>query len=274
MAYITAELDHLEVQSPDPGALAGFYGRALQMDVTAVHDRFLCEGRHRRMAMAAGQAKTLNYLALRLASAQSLADLRGRIAATGVAIEASPSPFFDDQAFSVLDPDGNRVAFGHGGRNSHEQGLTARLQHLALGTTDIGRMIAFYTEVVGLRPSDNVYADDDSLRSTFLRAGSEHHVLAIFQAAHNTFDHHCYEAETWDLIRDWADYLATQDIPLDWGPGRHGPGNNLFFMIRDPDQNWLEISAELEIVPADRPVGRWVHCEKTLNSWGKAYLRS
>lgn len=275
MTHLLAELDHLEIQSPNPAQLAAFYARALQMDVTeAQAQQYLCEGRHRRMIMVPGQAKGLGYLAYRLEDEASLKAFRNRIAAAGAALEPFNDPFFKKQSFSVVDPDGNRVVFGAGPRNQHSQGFPARLQHLALGTTNIEPMIAFYTNVLGMRPSDNVYADDNTLRSTFLRAGNEHHVLAIFQAGNNCFDHHCYEAETWDLIRDWADYLSEHDIGLDWGPGRHGPGNNLFFMIRDPDDNWLEISAELEIVADDRPVGHWQHREKTLNSWGKAYLRS
>jgi hypothetical protein len=59
-----------------------------------------------------------------------------------------------------------------------------------------------------------------------------------------------------------------------WGPGRHGPGNNLFLFINDPDDNWVEISAELEIVNETRPVWNRPHEERTLNKWGQAFLRS
>jgi catechol 2,3-dioxygenase len=275
MTPLVAQLDHLEIHSPSPAALAAFYQRALQMEVTRIEeDMFLCAGPRRRVVIAPGAERTLGYIALRLPTGDRLAALRQRLAAAGVAIEASPSPFFDDSAFSVTDPDGNRLVFGHCESDDEVAGMSARLQHLALGTSGIGAMIAFYSDVLGLRISDEVVADDDSLRAAFLRADDEHHMVAIFLAPENSFDHHCYEAGDWNLIRDWADYLAGQDIPLDWGPGRHGPGNNLFFMIRDPDHNWLEISAELETVPAEKPIGRWRHCEKTLNAWGKAYLRS
>lgn len=275
MNQLVARLDHLEVRSPSPATLADFYSRALQMKSTPTGDgRILCEGPQRRVVMAAGEARALGFVAWRVPTGGALAAQRQRLAAAGVAIAASPSPFFDSSAFSVTDPDGNRVVFGHCPGSAAGSGMTARLQHLALGTTAIGPMIAFYVDVLGLRTSDSVFAADDTLRASFLRADDEHHEVAIFLAPENSFDHHCYEAGDWNLIRDWADHLAAADIPLDWGPGRHGPGNNLFFMIRDPDQNWLEISAELEVVAKDKPVGRWVHCEKTLNSWGKAYLRS
>ncbi len=41
-----------------------------------------------------------------------------------------------------------------------------------------------------------------------------------------------------------------------FGPGRHGPGNNLFFMVVDADRNRLEFSAELEITEASPPAWR------------------
>ena len=86
-------------------------------------------------------------------------------------------------------------------------------------------------------------------------------------------DHHSYEAGEWDTIRDFADHFAARDIRLMWGPGRHGPGNNLFIFIEDPDGNWIEVSAELEVI-RDRPVKHWPHGERTLNLWGNAILRS
>ena len=283
MKQLVARLDHLEIMSPNPESLAVFYSRALQIKTAPSGDgRFLCEGPQRQVVLSKGEAGALGFIALRLPTREALEAQRQRLSAMSVAMAASPSPLFDDSAFSVTDPDGNRVVFGHcpqndGGNDSNNDGsngMAARLQHLALGTTSIAPMMAFYADVLGLRTSDNVFADDETLRATFLRADDEHHMVAIFLAGQKSFDHHCYEAGDWSLIRDWADYLAVEDIPLDWGPGRHGPGNNLFFMIRDPDHNWLEISAELEVVAQDKPVGRWVHCEKTLNTWGKAYLRS
>ena len=107
----------------------------------------------------------------------------------------------------------------------------------------------------------------------FTRSNHEHHTLACFRSDRVGVDHHSYEAGDWNAIRDWCDHLATQDIQLMWGPGRHGPGNNLFIFIVDPDGNWIEISAELEIIH-DRPVKEWPHAERTLNLWGKAILRS
>ena len=73
----------------------------------------------------------------------------------------------------------------------------------------------------------------------------------------------------WNSIRDSGDRLrGKHDVPVKWGPGRHGPGNNLFLFFHDPDGNWAELSTELQVVSDDRPTGSWRHEERTLNRWG------
>jgi catechol 2,3-dioxygenase len=135
-------------------------------------------------------------------------------------------------------------------------------------------MLAFFTETIGFVLSDTVVDAEGGLRTFFVRCSPEHHSLAFFAASENRLDHHCYEAGEWNLIRDWADHFAKLQIKLKWGPGRHGPGDNLFLFIHDVDGNWVEISAELEHVAPDKPAGSWPHEERTLNSWGIGLLRS
>ena len=275
MNHLSAYLDHLSIQSPDSVKLADFFCRALQMkQVKSSKNNIYCEGPERRVVIGPGEKSCLNFAAFRLPSAAELTALREHIVLSGVPLEAAPESFFGDDSFLVRDPDGNCIVFGCAEKNDTKGGMKARLQHFAIGTTNIVAAVNFYHDVLGMRISDQIHADDGSLRTAFLRAGEEHHVVAVFLASKKTFDHHSYEAGDWNLLRDWADYFATHDIVLDWGPGRHGPGNNLFLMIRDPDRNWLEISAELEVVPDEKPTGRWPHVQKTGNSWGVAYLRS
>ncbi len=60
-------------------------------------------------------------------------------------------------------------------------------------------------------------------------------------------------------------------MPLIWGPGRHGPGNNLFVMFDDPEGNHVELSAEMERFYDDRAEYRprtWAVGPRTVNLWG------
>jgi catechol 2,3-dioxygenase-like lactoylglutathione lyase family enzyme len=152
--------------------------------------------------------------------------------------------------------------------------LSARLQHYAVRTPNPTALLAFYADGLGFVRSDLVFDDQGVLRAAFLRTDAEHHTLAIFNAPDARFDHFSCEAADWLALRDWADHMADVDVPIFWGVGRHGPGNDTFFMVKDPDGNLAEISSDLEVCDADRPVGRWPHAQKTLNVWGMAILRS
>ena len=57
------------------------------------------------------------------------------------------------------------------------------------------------------------------------------------------------------------------------GPGRHGPGNNLFVMFDDPAANRIELSCEMERYwdeLADYTPRQWHPGVKTINLWGVA----
>lgn len=274
---MSLHLDHISLQSPDPNRLSDFYRRALKMNVEDLGVRRHCSAPNRHVLIAPGDSG-LEFGAFVVNSLDQLAELRARISDTGCVIEDNPSPLFAaDQAFAVTDPDGNSMVFGYRDRSVGDPGgntLKARLQHVVVASDDIERLLGFYTEVVGFTLSDRVEDDDGQLTACFLRGDQEHHCFAIFSASEKRLDHHCYEVGEWALIRDWADHLASEEILLQWGPGRHGPGNNLFFMIHDPDKNWLEMSAELEVIEGERSVGIWQHDERTLNQWGRGLLRS
>ena len=109
--------------------------------------------------------------------------------------------------------------------------------------------------------------DNGELATSFLTSNHEHHTIACFKADVEEIDHHSYETGEWHRIKDWCDRFEKKGIQLKWGPGRHGPGNNLFIFIEDPETNWIEISAELEVLH-NREVKIWKHEPKTLNLWG------
>lgn len=111
-------------------------------------------------------------------------------------------------------------------------------------------------------------------RGFFIRSDHEHHSLAFFLGSKNELDHHAYETSCWNDIRDWGDRFGRERISMFWGPGRHGPGDNLFFMVRDPDGNKVELSAELETMAPDQEPRIWPNTEYTLNYWGSAWMRS
>lgn len=266
-------LHHIQIQSRDPQRLAEFYAAAMDMTArTLGQGAWICEGPLRRTLFAPGENKKLGFGAFACRDGAGLGIVRAQAEAAGLAIVASPSPLFGHDAFGVHDPDGNLIVFGLGRQEAPRPGLRGPLQHLTLATTDPEAIEAFYTGKLGFLPSDRVVARDGTINTIFMRSNHEHHTLACFRQDRQGMDHHSYEAGDWSVIKDWCDRMGDQHIPIMWGPGRHGPGNNIFVFVEDPDGNWIEISAELEVI-YDRPVKQWKHEPRTLNSWGHAILR-
>jgi catechol 2,3-dioxygenase-like lactoylglutathione lyase family enzyme len=269
-----AYLHHIALLSERPDELAAFYAGALDMDaVKAREGEWHCSGPGRRVGFLQGSPKTLAYAGFACRDADGLARLRDRAAAEGMTIERAPGSFFKDGAFAVRDPDGNMIAFGLSHDRQSRAGLRGPIQHLSLATFDVDALEDFYHRRLGFAVSDRVRRADGEITTSFLRSNHEHHTLAFFKSSRQGIDHHSYEAGEWTMISDWADRFAARGLPLIWGPGRHGPGNNLFVFIEDPDGNRIEVSAELEVVH-DRPVRDWPHEERTLNLWGPAIMRA
>ena len=262
------------LESDDPSNLANFYCEALHMTQTIQGSLIVVEGPGRKLLIGSGSSRKLGFGAYGFDSDASLTQFRRSLESAGIILDASPSPLFSDHAFSLMDPDDNRLVFGRSTGLLNDSAMPARLQHLVVATDEMSPMLDFYTGQLGFSITDRVEDETGDLRACFLNSDGEHHSFAFFKANEKRLDHHAYEAGEWDLIRDWADHLADLDVKIVWGPGRHGPGNNLFFMINDPDGNWVEISAELEQLTLERQVRIWPHGEKALNLWGPGYLRS
>jgi catechol 2,3-dioxygenase len=269
-----AFLHHLQLDSAAPEALARFYADHLDMASERLADgRFLCTGPGRRMLFAPGTSRTLGFAAFACRDREGLAELKARAERENLNPAGSPSPLFDADAFAVRDPDGNCIVFGVAAPDGTRTGLRGPLQHVTLGTADVGAIENFYAGKLGFLISDRVVNDKGETTAAFMRSNHEHHTLGCFRSARIGIDHHSYEAGDWSYIRDWSDRFAARETPLIWGPGRHGPGNNLFIFIEDPDKNWIEVSAELETV-YDRPLKTWPNTPRTINLWGQAVMRS
>ena len=270
-----ALLDHVCLDTPQPGPMRAFYRDALGMAEHALgKGTWLLEGPGRRLLLRDGAAPGLSYAGFSLDDDRLVA-LRERVAREGGELAEAASPLYQQGAWAVRDPDGNLMNFGVAADPAPATGgIDGRLQHVVVATANLPAMMDHYDRVLGFRPSDYVRTDDGQAAAAFYRSDQEHHSFACFRAPEARLDHHAYETPSWNHIRDWADHLSDFRIPIWWGPGRHGAGNNLFFMVLDPDGNKIEFSAELEHIELAEPAREWPHDQRTLNLWGNAWMRS
>jgi catechol 2,3-dioxygenase-like lactoylglutathione lyase family enzyme len=117
-----------------------------------------------------------------------------------------------------------------------------KIGHVAIKVEDVAAVQSFYQERLGFRFSDAI--GDDFV---FLRCNVDHHALNFLRAEPVGGVHHiAFELQDWAQIKRACDELSAHGITLLWGPGRHGPGHNLFTYHQDPDGNIIELFAELD----------------------------
>jgi catechol 2,3-dioxygenase len=274
-------VSHIGFAVPDVGAGEAFYARVLGM----VRHAELPDGGvrlgwglgHHVLDLLPGPAGLLHY-GFEVRDPDGLDGIRQRLEAAGHQVTDLDPETVDEAEGSptgivVDDPDGTPVHF-HGpvrrqGENAADPGRRPiKFQHTTLGTTDVGPMMDFFTNVVGFRMSDQL-ADG---RFCWLRSDKDHHTLAIVAVDRTgVLDHYSYDLAEWEDFKVWCDRLTELDVPVQWGPGRHGPGNNLFVFFDDPAGNHIELSAEMEKFYDDRVVyapRRWTPVPQTVNLWG------
>lgn len=152
-----------------------------------------------------------------------------------------------------------------------------RLGHLVLKVRDIDRSLAFYTQVVGLEVSD--WIDHNMV---FLRAGADHHDLALLQLPpghgpipeghYPAVEHFSYRLETLAEMEAVAAMLVARGIPIDRGIGKHGPGANSFLVFRDPDGNNVEFYTDMTQITPEAPYAPAVWDGKDLATFDRWHL--
>ena len=277
-------LKRLHLQSPQAATLAQFYAQAFGMACHEVHGTWFCTQEGREVLVSKGEAGQLHYAMFVI---ESLAEWDAFTRHTHDLPKANLAAFPELSKTSIgfMDPDQNCVVFvleSELAQQLQSTSLTANTgplpaaasQHFALRTQQVNNMKRFYTDDLGFVLSDVVQDESGQLKACFVRGNEMHHTLALFGAPVSCFDHQSFETPNWHDLKDWADHMGRLRVEIVWGVGRHGPGNDVFFMVRDPDGNLAEISSEIEICTGSRPVGQWKHEERTLNLWGKAIMRS
>jgi catechol 2,3-dioxygenase-like lactoylglutathione lyase family enzyme len=126
---------------------------------------------------------------------------------------------------------------------------------------DLKKSVEFYTEIVGLQVSDWI-AD----QMCFMRAGVDHHDLALLQIPRDSPDfndlprstrpsleHFSYLVDSLEDMEAAAKFLQERGVEIVRGIGKHGPGENCFLVFKDPDGHNVEIYCDMQQIPLGAP---------------------
>lgn len=273
-------VSHIGFRVPDVAAAADFYVRTLGLHVVGAdpgHTRLGWGAGHHVIDLYPGSNALMHY-GFEVRDVDGIEGIAKRLTAAGHTVDTLESEFIDHavgaaHGISVLDPDGTTVHF-HGpvsrpGENAADTGRRPiKFQHTTLGVSGVEKFAAFFVDIVGFRISDQL-ADG---KFAWLRSDRDHHTLALVENGRpGELDHYSYDLAEWEDFKSWCDRLTDLGVDVVWGPGRHGPGNNLFIFFDDPAGNHIELSAEMEKFHDDRVTyvpRRWEPIPTSVNLWG------
>jgi catechol 2,3-dioxygenase-like lactoylglutathione lyase family enzyme len=116
-----------------------------------------------------------------------------------------------------------------------------KLGHLAFVVSEPREYAEFYSRVLGFRVSDWI---QDWF--AFMRCGPDHHTINFVRGKRTQMHHVAFELKDWSQVQSACDFLGSKNIPIIWGPGRHGPGHNIYTYHRNPDDQIIEMFTELD----------------------------
>ena len=141
-----------------------------------------------------------------------------------------------------------------------------RLGHVVLFARDAAGKRKFYADVMGLALADSVA---DFLHFMYAPTGSDHHIVAFAKSGGYGLQHAGFEVGSTDEVGMGGRQMVDKGYIASWGPGRHGPGSNVFFYMRDPWNGIVEYFADMDFIPegADWNAENWASKESTV-VWG------
>jgi len=240
---------HLDIAHRRPGVIY-LCGTGEDDHLLALHEK-PGAAQIRHVSLRARHAQALNTIA------QSAVRHGGRVLqSSGEA--ADPSGGI---AVQVADADGRVFEIVHGDRLRAQPTRVAdrpeRLAHAVLNT--------FMENALDFSLSDRTRS------MAFMRCNSDHHSIALGDTDNNALNHIAFLMPDLDSVMRGGGRLQDAGFPIEWGPGRHGPGDNAFNYFVGPFDIVIEYTAEVEQVDDSYQAGQpsdWIWPPGRVDQWG------
>lgn len=143
--------------------------------------------------------------------------------------------------------------------------LPVQLTHVVLNSKDAEATAQVAEKALGFRVSDRTKG------MVFVRCNASHHSTAFARAGFASLNHIAFEMQDIDAVMRGIGRLRDHGRTPAWGPGRHGPGANVFAYFIAPFGAVVEFSTAVNKVPDDYRVGApedWTWPPNRIDQWG------
>lgn len=200
---------------------------------------------HHILALHRSDKPDVRHVTFTVASSADLDAIAARTSAAGGRVLSGPAKVDEPgsgTAVTIADPQGRILRFVHGDERHDETShadAPSRITHVVFNSADVAAAQRFYEEALGFRLSDRTKI------MAFMRCNSDHHSIALADSDANTLNHIAFVMPDLDAVMRGAGRMRDAGWPIEWGVGRHGPGNNVFAYFVGPDDFVIEYTADV-----------------------------
>lgn len=199
------------------------------------------------------------------AVAQSAVAAGGRVIAPLAAVQEPGG----GEAVTVADADGRIYRVVHGDvlhADAHEaKDKPIRLAHAVLNSHDAEATRQFMEAVFDFSLSDRTRI------MAFMRCNHDHHSIAIGDTDNDALNHIAFLMPDLDSVMRGGGRMRDAGFGIEWGPGRHGPGDNAFNYFVGPFDIVIEYTAEVAQIDDSyqaRQPADWTWPAGRVDQWG------
>jgi catechol 2,3-dioxygenase len=269
MFGLLSQLAHLELLSPKPDETVRFFEEVIGLSQTAsegqsVHLRAWGDPFHHSLTVTEAPYSGIAHIGWRAAGAEQLQTVVQRIEAAGRGEGWQEPVLGHGPAYRYRSPGGHlhevlweveryvapaelRSTFPSRPQRFAPVGAAARqLDHVTIATGAMNDDIAFYRDVHGARFMECTVMTPDAPEPFFaeLTNNEQAHDLALIAdaAGHPGRTHHLafWLDQPSEVVRA-ADVIIESGTPIEFGPGKHGHGENTYLYMREPGGHRVEL---------------------------------
>ncbi|MFZ2390001.1 MAG: VOC family protein [Polaromonas sp.] len=263
---------------PDLAAARNFYTQVWKLDVADEAGGMLylrgSGSDHHLLALREAQGTPqILKVTLRARADEALAAIADAATLAGGVVERAPAVADDPaggRSLLIRDAHGRRLEVVHGDRlrmadDPAPIDQPTRLAHAVLNSHDVPTTQAFMEKALGF-----VLADRTRIMA-FMNCDADHHTIALGDTDNDALNHIAFVMPSLDAAMRGGGRMKDAGHAIEWGPGRHGPGDNAFNYFIDPFGIVIEYTAEVEQIDDSYQPGSpsdWIWPPGRVDQWG------
>ncbi len=260
----------------DPDKAAAFFTRAWNLDAVGeeagVHLLRATGPFHHVLSIRKAAQPAMIRMVFDAADQTTVDTLHKQVAAHGLKTIDPPTTLrqpHGEYGFGFKDPEGRNIAIVCGVKD-HADGADQpdrprKVSHVNINAGDSDATLACYRDALGLKVSDT------TRKFHFMTCNADHHNIVLGYSGGPTLNHIAFEMPDLESVMKGAGRMRDDGRGIEWGPGRHGPGNNVFCYFLGPEDMPIEYTAEMQQVDASYRPGTpedWTWPSGRLDHWG------